>query len=438
MGSASSDVLNEQPPDDQRDDCMIRTVAEVGDMETHEAENEAELRFMLPDYPLPDVQILEDGLLVRRTGISGPCLVYLNRAIDDADVLSVVVVNVDPIPDTVQPSQSFVFGCTTCEIKNIREEEFHATKYCGEIICPYGSFSRHIGISTKVTTGSTFEVRKEPKAFLSVTVDGKKHKVAEQKKKSFFGKRLVPFFLLSNNVSALRIVQNSAISEMTNTLIQSSPIIESPRLNSSNELFTFFAHPEAENMSISEDGKLVTRKSMTGSKIVYFNREIGSDGKLTLIVRQSNTTESTNCLLVGVETCDPESITKYNFHCRTSCSNGSPCHGHSIAIPVVNTPSNCMPGSMIVMEKDGEFLTIGINGQKGSNHRQEASFCRQKCLSFSHAFVADTASAAIFLTANAPHPLRIFLIRMPTRMRRRRLSLCYKSSRLSFAPAVLS
>ena len=375
---ACADVLND------RNDRTTRRLTGVCDMGTHEVENEAELRFLLPDYPLPDVQILEDGLLVRRTGTSGPCLVYLNRAIRDGDVLSVVVADVGPNADTGQPPYGFVFGVTTCEIKNIREDEFHATRICNELTCPYESFSRRIGITTNVTTGSTFKVEQESGASLSITVNGKKREI-EEHKKLFGAERPVPFFLLSNHVSALRIVRDNGIAQMhpVNTHRLASPIIESPRLNSSNELFTFFAHPEADNnMSISEDGKLVTRKSMTGSKIVYFNREIGSDRKLTLIVRQSNTTESTNCLIVGVETCDPESITKYDSHCRTSCSNGSPCHGHSIAIQVANTPTNCMPGSLIVMEKDEQSVTIDINGQKSRINDKKQHFAGRRAYPF--------------------------------------------------------
>lgn len=143
---------------------------------------ESGFRFLVPDYPLPTVQILEDQRLVRRTGTSAPSLVFLNQAIDKDHVLSLRVVEAESCDGEAPKPFGLIIGCTSCESDAIREHERHATRYCGVEGCA-GGVSLHSGLTTKVETGSLILIQKVDGDFISVTVDGKRYSITDRKKR---------------------------------------------------------------------------------------------------------------------------------------------------------------------------------------------------------------------------------------------------------------
>jgi hypothetical protein len=302
--------------------------------------NSAAIHFLIPDYPLEHVTISEDRSLARRADNSNTCVVFMDRAIEDGDVLTL---RVDEVSKTDAGPFGFQIGVSTCDFRSISEDEFHATSYCN-VLCPSGNQSLWYGVSTKVTRGSVITIRKYRHKFLTVIVDGKEVEMRDNLN-LFATKKLIPFIALFGTVSAITIIQH-----MT---------------RQRDLTYSFLSLPFKDgNLIITNSGKLVTKKSAMGSKVVYFNRSLGSDRKLILGVEKSFESPASVCMVVGVVTCGPHQVACHRSHLYGICrGNTGVCKGRSVSKDICNTITNSMAGSLIIMEKADQFVNVIVNGE---------------------------------------------------------------------------
>ena len=126
--------------------------------------------------------------------------------------------------------------------------------------------------------------------------------------------------------------------------------------------FTFVRLPYTDNIEIKEKNRLVVRKTYSPEQLnaVYFSRELSTDRRLAIQVeRLSSTIPTTNCFNIGITTCDPDTVKRFDCHGYRTCWVKSECGGLSTSFSIFKCKNNSQPGTIVTLERRDSSVLVG-------------------------------------------------------------------------------
>ena len=296
-------------------------------------------RFLVPDYPLPGIQISENKKQVRVVGSEGARIVYFNN---DTPLGHSLQLRIDEKSDKAKSnSWSLVFGLTRCPPASITTQDWHATTLCNKEAECQGAYIKY-GVTDKVEVNSVLNFTPGSN-MVTITVGDKKYEFFDHKK-SLAGYPLCPFLILIGDAVAVSIIDYKE--KITQPVVKA---LTPDKDEQAEELVTvsgsveiapidaeFLKTPYANTSVQICEGKQAKRLSETGAAIVYLNRGVEVDEILCLKLERFSARNTAVKFEFGVTTCDVQSIRAYKIHSKSLCTNdGRPCGGRSFSFQVV-------------------------------------------------------------------------------------------------------
>ena len=338
------------------------------------------------------IQVSEEGTLIQKRGrhhVRGENIAHLSHALAVGQQL---VLRVQKVTRRAQSAPAFQLGFTMCDLTDAHKLRVHQLSCGSHSVCRQ-SFAQTV--SQFATAGSVVTIKRTNKSIdIEIETGQEKRSYAMKfstvpKEEAAFispARTYYPFVVLCGNADAVQIVNPNPVSngqsrssacqsptaseigmqETAERLIQSlvetpvkkqtSPRSPVPRpapsfswasLLSSDTPFKqtarsashyrFFPAPHAgNNIQVLQDGKLVKVKSQSGCRLAYISRSFTSETILAFKVEKEvpSYLMCSHSFVVGLTTCDKETVLKFPTHALGFCNSSRPCAGtcgyHSI------------------------------------------------------------------------------------------------------------
>lgn len=346
--------------------------------------------FVLPNDS-NSIQVSEDGTLIHKLfqrHTRGQHIAHLNRSLGVGQEL---VLRIEQAARRIQSEPAFMLGFTMCDLTDGHKIDIHRLT-CGSHSVCQRSFAQTIAQFACVN--SVIRIKRTNKSIVIEIQNGNDKRDYAMKFSNLPKEKAAhispdptyyPFVVLSGSADALKILNSSdassygsaavirpsspAASEVgmweaaerqiknlirspikstvrptadpvprasnwASLLKTSSPFKETTRVSSQ---YRFYPTPYAgSNMTVLQDGKLLKIRSQSGCRYAYVSRPFTCDKILAIKVEKevASYLMCSHSFVVGLTTCDRETVLTFATHADGFCNSSRPCGGscgyHSI------------------------------------------------------------------------------------------------------------